>query len=63
MVRVALGALAYYKTSAEYQLHSLLDLQDVHACTPVVLKRRETHLWPRDRNAHVLPPGRVAAGC
>ena len=33
--------LAYYKTSAEYQLHSLLDLQDVHACTPVVLKRRE----------------------
>ncbi|KAH9055218.1 hypothetical protein EDB87DRAFT_1764182 [Lactarius vividus] len=33
--------LAYYKTSAEYQLHRLLDLQDVHACTPVTLKRRE----------------------
>lgn len=33
--------LAYYKTSAEYQLHRLLDLQDVHACTPVALKRRE----------------------
>lgn len=33
--------LAYYKTSAEYQLHRLLELQDVHACTPVVLKRRE----------------------
>ena len=32
--------LAYYKTSAEYQLHRLLELQDVHACTPVVLKRR-----------------------
>jgi hypothetical protein len=33
--------LAYYKTSAEYQLHQLLELQDVHAVTPVVLKRRE----------------------
>jgi hypothetical protein len=33
--------LAYYKTSAEYQLHRLLELQDVHTCTPVVLKRRE----------------------
>jgi pleckstrin homology domain-containing family A member 1/2 len=33
--------LAYYKTSAEYQLHRLLDLQDVHMCTPVALKRRE----------------------
>jgi pleckstrin homology domain-containing family A member 1/2 len=33
--------LAYYKTSAEYQLHRLLDLQDVHTCTPVALKRRE----------------------
>ncbi|KAI0303577.1 hypothetical protein B0F90DRAFT_1707057 [Multifurca ochricompacta] len=32
---------AYYKTSAEYELHRLLDLQDVHACTPVALKRRE----------------------
>jgi hypothetical protein len=33
--------LAYYKTSAEYQLHRLLELQDVHKCTPVALKRRE----------------------
>ena len=33
--------LAYYKTSAEYQLHRLLDLQDVHTCTPVALKRRD----------------------
>ncbi|KAI9460746.1 hypothetical protein F5148DRAFT_251418 [Russula earlei] len=33
--------LAYYKTSAEYQLHRLLELQDVHTCTPVALKRRE----------------------
>ncbi|KAI0322120.1 hypothetical protein OF83DRAFT_1161384 [Amylostereum chailletii] len=33
--------LAYYKTSAEYQLHRLLDLADVHACTPVALKRHE----------------------
>ena len=33
--------LAYYKTSAEYQLHRLLELQDVHTCTPVKLKRRE----------------------
>src|SRR6266849_719978 len=33
--------LAYYKTSAEYQLHRLLDLQEVHTCTPVALKRRE----------------------
>jgi hypothetical protein len=33
--------LAYYKTSAEYQLHRLLELQDVHTCTPVALKRRD----------------------
>jgi hypothetical protein len=33
--------LAYYKTSAEYQLHRLVDLQELHTCTPVVLKRRE----------------------
>ncbi|KAH7913772.1 hypothetical protein BJ138DRAFT_1216460 [Hygrophoropsis aurantiaca] len=31
--------LAYYKTSAEYQLHRLLDLSDVHSCTPVTLKK------------------------
>ncbi|TFY71724.1 hypothetical protein EVG20_g1291 [Dentipellis fragilis] len=33
--------LAYYKTSAEYQLHRLLDLNDVHSCTPVSLKKHE----------------------
>jgi hypothetical protein len=33
--------LAYYKTSAEYQLHRLLELQDVSTCTPVALKRRD----------------------
>ncbi|KZT29975.1 PH-domain-containing protein, partial [Neolentinus lepideus HHB14362 ss-1] len=33
------GHLAYYKSSAEYELHRLLDLNDVHACTPVALKR------------------------
>ncbi|KAH7925833.1 PH-domain-containing protein [Leucogyrophana mollusca] len=31
--------LAYYKTSAEYQLLRLLDLSDVHSCTPVTLKK------------------------
>ncbi|KAH8100965.1 PH-domain-containing protein [Cristinia sonorae] len=30
--------LAYYKTSAEYKLLRLLDLADVHSCTPVTLK-------------------------
>ncbi|KAM6504484.1 pleckstrin-like protein [Amanita muscaria] len=33
--------LAYYKNSAEYQLHRLLDLSEVHSCTPVTLKRHE----------------------
>jgi hypothetical protein len=33
--------LAYYKTSAEYQLHRLLELQDVHMCTLVALKGRD----------------------
>jgi hypothetical protein len=33
--------LAYYKTSAEYQLLRLLELSDVHSCTPVTLKRHE----------------------
>ena len=33
--------LAYYKTSAEYQLHRLLDLHEVHTCTPVSLKKHE----------------------
>ncbi|EPQ54326.1 PH-domain-containing protein [Gloeophyllum trabeum ATCC 11539] len=33
------GHLAYYKTSAEYELLRLLDLIDVHACTPVALKK------------------------
>ncbi|KAG2074328.1 PH-domain-containing protein, partial [Suillus decipiens] len=31
--------LAYYKTNAEYQLLRLLDLSDVHSCTPVTLKK------------------------
>ncbi|KAI0027271.1 hypothetical protein K488DRAFT_6565, partial [Vararia minispora EC-137] len=31
--------IAYYKSSAEYELHRLLDLADVHACTRVALKR------------------------
>ncbi|KDQ57062.1 hypothetical protein JAAARDRAFT_178587 [Jaapia argillacea MUCL 33604] len=31
--------LAYYKTSAEYKLLRLLDLGEVHACTPVSLKK------------------------
>ncbi|KAH8117773.1 PH-domain-containing protein [Phellopilus nigrolimitatus] len=31
--------LAFYKSSAEYQLLRLLDLSDVHSCTPVALKR------------------------
>ena len=33
--------LAYYKNSAEYQLHRLLELSDVHSCTRVTLKRHE----------------------
>ncbi|KAJ8072327.1 hypothetical protein PM082_015886 [Marasmius tenuissimus] len=35
------GHLAYYKTAAEYQLLRLLDLKDVHSCSPVSLKRHE----------------------
>lgn len=31
--------LAYYKTSAEYQLLRLLNLSDVHSCTQVMLKK------------------------
>lgn len=33
--------LAYYKTSAEYQLLRLLDLSDIHSCTQVNLKRHD----------------------
>ncbi|KAK2463420.1 hypothetical protein APHAL10511_004506 [Amanita phalloides] len=33
--------LAYYKNSAEYQLHRLLELSDVHSCVQVTLKRHE----------------------
>ena len=33
--------LAYYKTNAEYQLLRLLDLSDVHSCTPVTLKKHD----------------------
>ncbi|KZT02276.1 PH-domain-containing protein [Laetiporus sulphureus 93-53] len=31
--------LAFYKTNAEYKLLRLLDLTDVHSCTPVLLKK------------------------
>ncbi|CAL1716985.1 unnamed protein product [Somion occarium] len=31
--------LAFYKTSAEYKLLRLLDLSDIHSCTPVALKK------------------------
>ncbi|KAF7791753.1 hypothetical protein EIP86_002777 [Pleurotus ostreatoroseus] len=31
--------LAFYKTSAEYKLLRLLDLSDIHSCTPVQLKK------------------------
>ncbi|KAH9921881.1 uncharacterized protein B0H18DRAFT_879845 [Fomitopsis serialis] len=31
--------LAFYKTDAEYKLLRLLDLSDVHTCTPVALKK------------------------
>ncbi|TDL25634.1 PH-domain-containing protein [Rickenella mellea] len=33
--------LAFYKSSAEYQLLRLLDLSEIHSCTPVILKRHE----------------------
>ena len=33
--------LAYYKTSAEYELLRLLDLAEVHSCTQVNLKKHE----------------------
>lgn len=33
--------IAYYKTSAEYQLLRLLELGDVHSCTQVPLKKHE----------------------
>ncbi len=33
--------LAYYKSSAEYQLLRLLELSSVHSCTPVSLKRHD----------------------
>jgi pleckstrin homology domain-containing family A member 1/2 len=33
--------LAYYKTKAEYKLLRLLELGDVHSCTPVALKRHD----------------------
>lgn len=31
--------LAFYKTSAEYKLLRLLDLSEIHSCTPVQLKK------------------------
>ena len=33
--------LVYYKSEAEYQLLQLLDLGDIHTCTPVTLKRHD----------------------
>ncbi|KAJ3503707.1 hypothetical protein NLJ89_g8312 [Agrocybe chaxingu] len=33
--------IAYYKSSAEYRLLHLLELSDVHSCTPVNLKRHD----------------------
>jgi len=33
--------MVYYKSSAEYQLLQLLDLGDVHTCTPVTLKKHD----------------------
>jgi len=33
--------LAYYKSAAEYQLLRLLELSDLHSCTPVALKRHD----------------------
>lgn len=33
--------MAFYKTEAEYKLLRLLDLADVHSCTPVHLKRHD----------------------
>jgi len=35
------GHLVYYKSSAEYQLLQLLDLGDIHTCTPVTLKKHD----------------------
>ncbi|KZP31798.1 PH-domain-containing protein [Athelia psychrophila] len=31
--------LAYYKTDAEYQLLKILDLSEIHSCTPISLKK------------------------
>jgi hypothetical protein len=36
--------LVYYKSSAEYQLLQLLDLGDIHTCTPVTLKKHDNAL-------------------
>ena len=33
--------LVYYKNSAEYKLLQLLDLGDIHTCTPVTLKKHD----------------------
>lgn len=33
--------MVYYKSSAEYQLLQLLDLGDIHTCTPVTLKKHD----------------------
>jgi len=39
-----LAHIAYYKTSKEYQLLRLLDLSDVHSCSPCALKKH-THTF------------------
>ncbi len=36
--------LAFYKTAAEYKLLRLLELTDIHSCTPVVLKKHQNTL-------------------
>ncbi|OCH93034.1 PH-domain-containing protein [Obba rivulosa] len=36
--------LAFYKTSAEYKLLRLLDLSEIHSCTPVALKKHANTL-------------------
>lgn len=36
--------LAFYKTAAEYKLLRLLELTDIHSCTPVMLKKHQNTL-------------------
>ncbi|OBZ72506.1 hypothetical protein A0H81_07622 [Grifola frondosa] len=48
--------LAFYKTSAEYKLLRLLDLNEIHSCTPVALKKQR-HVRARVPHPHVLSAG------